>query len=127
MEENNRRIVRNSIWMYVRMLFIMVISLYTSRVVLDLLGVSDFGIYSLVAGIVSIFTVISGTLNSSVQRFINIGIGKGERELTRAYFSQRLTLYLIALGSFLLISQTLGLGVVKEVLNIPAGSEVAAL
>ena len=63
MEENNRRIVRNSIWMYVRMLFIMVISLYTSRVVLDLLGVSDFGIYSLVAGIVSIFTVISGTLD----------------------------------------------------------------
>ncbi|MBS7384916.1 MAG: lipopolysaccharide biosynthesis protein, partial [Bacteroidales bacterium] len=66
MEENNRRIVKNSIWMYVRMLFIMVISLYTSRVVPDLLGVSDFGIYSLVAGIVSIFTVISGTLNSSV-------------------------------------------------------------
>ena len=86
------------------MLFIMAISLYTSRVVLDLLGVSDFGIYSLVAGIVSIFTVISGTLNSSVQRFINIGIGKGERDLTRAYFSQSLTLYLIALGGFLLIS-----------------------
>ena len=127
MEENNRRIVKNSIWMYVRMLFIMAISLYTSRVVLDLLGVSDFGIYSLVAGIVSIFTVISGTLNSSVQRFINIGIGKGERELTRAYFSQSLTLYLIALGGFLLISQTLGLWVVKEVLNIPAGRETAAL
>lgn len=127
MEENNRRIVRNSIWMYVRMLFIMVISLYTSRVVLELLGVSDFGIYSLVAGIVSIFTVISGTLNSSVQRFINIGIGKGSRELTGAYFSQSLTLYMVALVLFALVSQTLGLWVVKEVLNIPAGRETAAL
>ena len=83
MESNHKRIVKNSAYMYIRMIFIMLVSLYTSRVVLEVLGVEDFGIYTLVGGIVSIFTVLSGSLSGSVQRFLNIGLGEGDMEKTK--------------------------------------------
>lgn len=62
--ENNKRIAKNTLLLYFRMLFMMVVSLYTSRVILNALGVEDFGIYNVVGGVVTIFTIISGTLSA---------------------------------------------------------------
>ena len=125
MEESNKRIIRNSAYMYIRMVFIMVISLYTSRVVLEILGETDFGIYTLVGGIVSIFTVLSGSLMGGVQRFLNIGLGEGDEEKTKVYFAQSLTIFAVIFVAFLVLGESLGLWFVETQLNIPAGRETA--
>lgn len=76
--ENSRRIVKNTLMLYVRMLVLMLIGFYTSRVVLGALGESDYGVYNVVGGVVAMFTVISGALNSAISRFITFELGKGE-------------------------------------------------
>lgn len=125
MEESNKRIIKNSAYMYIRMVFIMVISLYTSRVVLEILGETDFGIYTLVGGIVSMFTVLSGSLMGGVQRFLNIGLGEGDQEKTKGYFAQSLTIFAIIFVAFLIVGESLGLWFVESKLNIPPGREIA--
>ena len=67
---NNKRIAKNTLMLYVRTLFVMVISLYTSRVVLQVLGVEDYGVYQVVGGLVAMFSVISSSLSSAISRFI---------------------------------------------------------
>ena len=71
------RIARNTLMLYVRMFVLMLVGLYTSRVVLEALGETDFGVYGVVGGVVAMFTIISGALNSAVQRFITFEMGKG--------------------------------------------------
>lgn len=66
--DNNKRIAKNTLLLYFRMLFMMVVSLYTSRVILNALGVEDFGIYNVVGGVVAMFTVISGSLSAAISR-----------------------------------------------------------
>lgn len=111
--------------MYLRMFFIMIISLYTSRIVLSMLGFQDFGIYSLVGGIVSIFTVISSSLQGSVQRFLNFGLGQGDKEKTQGYFTQSLSIFAIIFAAFFIIGETVGLWFIQNELNIPQGRETA--
>ncbi len=111
--------------MYVRMFFIMIISLYTSRIVLEVLGAEDFGIYSLVGGIVSIFTIMSGSLSGTVQRFLNIGLGEGNIVKTKLYFSQSLTIFCVIALLFLVLGETAGVWFVQNELNIPQGREIA--
>ncbi len=72
-----RLIARNTLMLYVRMLFLMLVSLYTSRVVLGALGEEDYGIYNVIGGVVAMFTVISGALSSAVTRFITFGLARG--------------------------------------------------
>lgn len=68
--DNNKRIAKNTLLLYVRMLFTMAVSLFTSRVILNTLGVEDYGINNVVGGIVTIFSVLSGSLSASISRFI---------------------------------------------------------
>ena len=77
--DNNKRIAKNTLLLYIRMLFMMIVSLYTSRVILDALGVEDFGIYNVVGGVVAMFSVISGSLSASISRFITFELGKGDQ------------------------------------------------
>ena len=74
---NNKRIAKNTALLYARTLFVMLISLYTSRVILKVLGVEDYGIYQVVGGFVAMFSVISGALSSSISRFITFELGTG--------------------------------------------------
>lgn len=67
---NNKRIAKNTLILYVRMLFMMLVALYTSRVILNVLGVEDFGIYNVVGGLVSMFALVSGAISISISRFI---------------------------------------------------------
>ena len=73
--ENTKRIAKNTLMLYIRMLFSMLVSLYTSRVVLNTLGVEDYGIYNVVGGLVTMFSLISNSLSASVSRFLTFELG----------------------------------------------------
>lgn len=73
---SNKRIAKNTVLLYFRTLFILVVTLFTSRVVLNTLGVENYGIYNVVGGVIAMFTVISGALSSSISRFITFELGK---------------------------------------------------
>ena len=77
-QSNNRRIAKNTVLLYFRTLFIMMITLYTSRVILNQLGVEDYGIYNVVGGVVAMFSVISAALSSAISRFITFELGRGD-------------------------------------------------
>ena len=74
--ENNKRIAKNTLFLYFRMILVTVVSLFTTRIILKLLGIEDFGIYNVVAGIVGFLGVINGSLISATQRFLTIELGK---------------------------------------------------
>ena len=99
--ENTKRIAKNTLMLYVRMLFSMLVSLYTSRVVLQALGVEDYGIYNVVGGFVAMFSLISSSLSSAVSRFITFELGRGDLQRLRDTFSTSSLIHfaLIALPS----------------------------
>ena len=74
---NNKRIAKNTLMLYVRMLFSMIVSLFTSRVVLQTLGVEDYGIFNVVGGVITMFTFINASMISSTQRYLNFELAKG--------------------------------------------------
>jgi len=86
--ENNKRIAKNTLFLYMRMLLIMGVTLYTSRVVLRVLGVEDFGIYNVVGGVVSIMSFFISSLSNVTQRYMNIGLGKQDLMETGCAFRQ---------------------------------------
>ena len=108
--ENTRRIAKNTLMLYVRMLFGMLVSLYTSRVVLRALGVEDYGIYNVVGGMVAMFSMVSASLSSSVSRFLTFELGKGNEEGLRRIFSTSLSIHLVLSGVIVLLAETVGSG-----------------
>lgn len=125
--ENNKRIAKNTMFLYARMLLIMGVTLYTSRVVLQVLGVEDFGIYNVVGGIVSILSFFITSLSNVSQRYLNIGLGKQDLLETEHAFRQSFTLMLLLSAIFFLLGETLGLWFVYNKLVIPPNRIVAAL
>lgn len=85
--ENNKRIAKNTLLLYFRMLLLMVVSLYTSRVTLAALGVEDYGIYNVVGGVVAMFSMLSGSLSAAISRFITFELGRGDKERLKTVFS----------------------------------------
>ena len=83
---NNKRIAKNTLYLYLRMLLTMGVSLYTSRIVLNALGIVDFGIYNIVGGVVILFSFINNSLSSATQRFLNFELGKGDALETKRIF-----------------------------------------
>ena len=92
---NNKRIAKNTLLLYFRMLFMMVVSLYTSRVILNALGVENFGIYNVVGGVVAMFSVISGSLFAAISRFFTYELGKGDQSKLNKIFSASGTIQLL--------------------------------
>ena len=106
--ENSKRIAKNTLLLYGRMLFMMLISLYTSRVVLNALGVEDYGIYNVVGGVVAMFTVISGSLSAAISRFLTFELGKNDMVQLKKVFSTSVIIqFILALIVFVLI-ETIG-------------------
>lgn len=116
---NNQRIARNTLLLYVRMLFIMAVSLYTSRVVLATLGEVDFGIYNVVGGVVVMFSMISAPLSSSVTRFLNIELGRGNISRLCRVFSTSINIQLIISFVIVVLAETVGLWFLNSKMNIP--------
>ena len=97
--DNNKRIAKNTLLLYVRMFFMMGIALYTSRVVLNTLGVEDYGIYNVVGGLVSMFGLLNGSMSSATQRYITFELGKGDDKSLNKIFSLSLQIHaLIEIG-----------------------------
>ena len=74
--DNNKRIAKNTLYLYMRMLLSLIVQLYTSRVILNALGISDYGIYNVVGGVVTMFSFMSGTMSTAAQRFMSYAIGQ---------------------------------------------------
>lgn len=74
--DNNKRIAKNTLFLYLRMFVMMVVSLFTSRVVLAVLGAQDYGIYNIIGGVIILFSFLNSALNAATQRFINFNLGK---------------------------------------------------
>lgn len=123
---NNRRIAKNTIFLYFRMIFVLFVSLYTSRVVLNTLGVEDFGVYNVVAGFVSMFSFLNATLSSSMQRFYNFeGTNDAENGCHRVYCTGLILHFILAVILFLLL-ETVGLWYVNTVMVVPEDRLFAA-
>ena len=123
---NNKRIAKNTLLLYVRMLFLMVVSLFTSRVILNTLGVEDFGIYNVVGGIVAMFTIISGSLTSAISRFLTFELGKGDKEKLKTIFSTSVNIQLGLSAIIILIGEIVGIWFLNNQMNIPAERMMAA-
>ena len=123
---NNKRIAKNTLMLYVRTLFVMVISLYTSRVVLQVLGVEDYGVYQVVGGLVAMFSVISSSLSSAISRFITFEIGRGDMERLKRIFSTSIIIQLCLCVIVALAVEIGGLWFMHTEMQIPAGRLDAA-
>lgn len=116
---NNKRIAKNTLLLYVRMLFMMFIGLYTSRVILDKLGEVDFGIYNVVGGFVTMFTIISGAMTTATQRFLSFEIGKGENGNVKSIFSTMIYIHLFLALVILILGEVLGVWFLNTHMNFP--------
>lgn len=123
---NSKRIARNTVALYVRMLLSTVVSLYTSRVVLQTLGVEDYGVYGVVGGIVAMFSFLNSTMAGATSRFMSFELGKGKEGRLMETFSSALTIHIGIALIVLVLSETIGLWFLCNKLVIPEGRMAAA-
>ena len=123
----NKRIAKNTLVLYVRMLFTMGISLFTSRVILQTLGVEDYGISSVVGGVISMFTFINAAMVSSTQRYLNFELVRGDANQLRSVFSTSLQIHALIALAIIVLSETVGLWFLNEKLVIPEARMTAAM
>ena len=123
---NNKRIAKNTMLLYGRMLLLMAISLYTSRVILNALGVEDYGIYNIVGGVVAMFSMLSGSLSAAISRFITFELGKGNKENLAKVFSASVTIQLGICAIVILLAETVGLWFLNRKMVIPENRLYAA-
>lgn len=115
---DNARLAKNTMFLYFRMIFIMAVTLYTSRVVLRVLGVEDFGIFNVVAGVVAMFGFLNSSMSATTQRFISFSLGRGDDNLNKVFSTCVLTHALIALGVLVLV-ESVGLWFLYNKMIIP--------
>ncbi|GHT97305.1 hypothetical protein FACS1894142_1530 [Spirochaetia bacterium] len=119
MPSNTIRIARNTLMLYFRQILIMLVSLYTVRVVLNTLGAEDYGIYNVVAGVVTMFGFLSGSMASASQRYFSFEIGRGDFEQLKKTFSLSFLIYVLIAALVLLLAETVGLWFVNNKLVMP--------
>ena len=117
--ENNKRIAKNTLLLYIRMLLIMAVTLYTSRVVLATLGVEDYGIYNVVGGVVAMFGFINSSMTSATQRYIAFAIGKDDSQWLQKVFSTALQIHVLIAVIIAILGETIGLWFMYTQMNIP--------
>lgn len=123
---NNKRIAKNTLLLYVRTLFIMLVTLYTSRVVLNTLGVTDYGIYNVVGGVVAMFGFINGSMSSATQRYITFALGRSDMENLQKVFSTALQIHVLIAVLIIILGETVGLWFMYTQMQIPDGRMNAA-
>lgn len=118
-QHNNKRIAKNTLFLYFRTLLVMVISLYTSRLILSTLGVEDYGVYNVVGGAIAMFGVVSGALSAAISRFITFELGKNDFERLKKVFSTSINIQVIISIVVLIVAESFGLWFLYNKLNIP--------
>lgn len=123
---SQKTIIRNTVMMYIRMAIIMLVTLYTSRVVLSSLGIIDYGIYNLVGSVVVSLAFVQNSLMSSTQRYLSFQLGRDDIPGTKRVFNTSLLIHIAFVVIIVLLLETIGLWVLNHVLNIPHERVVAA-
>ena len=123
---NNKRIAKNTLLLYFRTLLIMAITLYTSRVILNALGVEDYGIYNVVGGVVAMFSLISGSLSNAISRFITFELGRGDTKKLSTIFSTSVNIQIGISLLVIILGILIGGWFLNSRMNIPAERMVAA-
>lgn len=124
---NSKRIAKNTLMLYFRMLLLMGVTLYTSRVVLSALGVEDYGIYNVVGGVVAMFTMISGSLSSAISRFITFELGKGNQEKLNTIFSTSVIIQFVIGFIIVILVESVGVWFLENKMVIPVERLTAAM
>ena len=119
------RLAKNTAYMYVRMFVLMLISLYTSRVILHTLGVTDYGIYNVVGSVVVMFNSLRTVFTSSTQRFLNYEMGSGNMESCKKVFNISLQINVFVSIAFFILVEIVGLWFVNNQINVPESRMVA--
>lgn len=116
---SNKKIAKNTILLYFRMLLMMGVTLYTSRIVLNTLGVVDFGIYNVVGGVVVMFSFLNSAMSSATQRFLTIELGKNDYDQLKKVFSMNVNIHAVIALIILILAETIGLWLLNAKLVIP--------
>lgn len=124
--QKNQRIAKNTVLLYIRTAFTMLVSLYTSRIILKVLGVDDYGIYNVVGGTIAMFSIFSGSLSGAISRFITFGLGEGNLEKLKNIFATSVSIQIGLSILIFLLSEIVGIWLVNVKLNIPADRLYAA-
>ena len=124
--ENNKRIAKNTIFLYFRLAIVMLVNLYATRVVLDVLGVSDYGVYNVVCGFVAMFSFLNTSMANGVQRFYNIELGKGGKNAITRVYNTALIIQIILAIIILVLTETIGLWYLNTKMVISPDRLVAA-
>ena len=124
---SNKRIARNTLLLYARMLLLLIVSLYTSRIVLATLGIEDYGLYNVVGGIVTMFAFLNSAMGNSSHRYIAFALGKGDEEELRGVVGFTCMIHWIVAGIILVLSETVGLWFLQNKMIIPDGRMNAAI
>lgn len=120
-KSNSERIIKNTLSLYIRMILLTIISLYTVRVILQVLGAENYGLYGVVGGIVTMMSFFTGSLANASQRYFSIGIGRNDWKEVNRYFSVNFSIYLIFSIVVIFLGETAGLWFVLNKLTIPLG------
>lgn len=123
---NNKRIAKNTVLLYARMFFVMCIQLYTSRVILQVLGFEDYGVYNVVGGIVTMFAFLNAAMNSSTQRYLTYYLGKGNKIELQEVFSNCMFIHALLALLIIILSETVGLWFLYNKMVIPPDRMTAA-
>jgi O-antigen/teichoic acid export membrane protein len=117
--ENSKRLAKNTLFLYIRLLFSMVITLYTSRVILKYLGVEDFGIYNVIGGLVSMFSIISGSLSTAVSRHMTFELGRGDINMLKKTFVMSVNVQILISIICVFFAEIIGVWFLNTQMNIP--------
>ncbi|HGV3453386.1 TPA: MATE family efflux transporter, partial [Raoultella planticola] len=126
MDLKNKRIAKNTIFLVIRTIVSLIITLYTTRVVLKELGVDDYGVFSLIYGVVALFTFINTSMNESVQRYFSIYYGKKEYTSLGGFFKSSIVLYILIGLFFFSVMILIRNLVIFDFLNIPESKRYIA-
>lgn len=124
---DNKRIAKNTILLYFRMMFMMAVQLYTSRVVLNTLGVEDYGIYNVVGGVVAMFGFLNSAMTTSTQRYITYELGKGNFDRLKQVFSTSVNIHVLISIVVVILAETIGVWFLNEKMVIPVERMEAAM
>lgn len=123
---NNKRLAKNTLLLYFRMILIMLVTFYTSRIVLDKLGIEDFGIYNVVGGVVMMFAFLNSSMTTATQRFLTFELGKEDTGRLEQVFSAALNIHIGIAIIIVLLAETIGLWFLNCKMNIPESRIIAA-
>ena len=125
--EANKRVAKNTLLLYSRMIILLLVSLYTSRIVLKALGFDDYGIYNVVGGVVTMFAFINAAMGNATSRFITFALGKGDKNHTIDVLNMSMFIHLLLALLIILLAETIGIWFLYNHMVIPESRFNAAL